>query len=319
MTLCETIIHHALRKREYSVITSRAVKGNMYLLLASLAWGTTFVVQRTAMDHLGPFSYSGMRFLLGALFLLPFVIHRYRTKKIRPITILKGGKWFPLQASLLTGSLVFIGINLQQIGLISSTAGKGGFITGLYVVIVPILGIFFGQKTGAGVWIGAALATAGLYLLSVTSGFSLAAGDGWILSCAFVWAFQVLSLGWLSPKIDSFVLALGQSLVCGLLSLVVAVFIEQITFAAVSAAAFDLAYGGIVSVGLGYTFQVEGQKYAKASHAAIIMQFEAVFAVIAGWFFLHEVLSARALLGCALMLAGMVVSELVEGEEEVAA
>lgn len=292
-------------------------KGNIYLFLASLAWGTTFVVQRTAMDHLGPFSYSGMRFLLGALFLLPLVLHRFRKRKIRPITSLKDKKWLPLWASLLTGSLVFIGINLQQIGLISSTAGKGGFITGLYVVIVPILGLFFGQKVGAGVWIGAALAAVGLYLLSVTSGFSLAPGDGWILSCAFVWAFQVLSLGWLSPKIDSFVLAFGQSLVCGLLSLTVALCIEQITFAAVSAAVFDLAYGGIVSVGLGYTLQVEGQKYSKASHAAVIMQFEAVFAVIAGWFFLHEVLSARAMVGCGLMLAGMLVAELVscEGEE----
>lgn len=298
------------------MVTSRVVKGNIYLLLASLAWGTTFVAQRSAMDHLGPFSYSGMRFLLGSLFLLPLVIHRYRKRRNRPITGLHGGKWLPLGASVLTGSLVFIGINLQQIGLISSTAGKGGFITGLYVVIVPILGIVFGQKAGTGVWIGAALATVGLYLLSVTSGFSLAPGDGWILSCAFVWAFQVLSLGWLSPKVDSFVLALGQAAVCAFLSLTVAVFIEQITYARVWAAAFDLAYGGIVSVGLGYTLQVFGQKYSKASHAAIIMQFEAVFAVISGWFFLHEVLTTRALIGCGLMLGGMLVSEVVSDRKQ---
>lgn len=287
----------------------------MYLLLASVAWGSTFVVQRTAMDHLGPFSYSGLRFLLGGLFLLPFVLYRWRRRTIRRQgSAQTATEWFTLGGIILTGSLVFIGINLQQIGLISSTAGKGGFITGLYVIIVPILGSFFGQKAGAGVWIGAVLAMAGLYLLSVGTGFSLSPGDGWILACAFVWALQVLSLGWLSPKIDSLVLALGQSLVCALLSLTVAVFVEQITFAAVAAAAFDIAYGGIVSVGLGYTLQVVGQKYSKPSHAAIIMQFEAVFAVIAGWLFLGEVLSSRALIGCCLMLTGMLVAELVSYE-----
>lgn len=301
-------------RRNFSV-RSHPLKGNIYLLLATVAWGTTFVVQRTAMDHLGPFSFSGLRFLLGSLFLLPVVIHRVRKRLIRPITVLKGDRWLPLSASFLTGTLVFIGINLQQIGLISSTAGKGGFITGLYVIIVPILGIFFGQKAGAGVWLGAALATIGLYLLSVTSGFSLGPGDGWILAGAFVWALQVHSLSWLSPKIDSFVLALGQSLVCALLSLAVAIRAESITLAAVSSASFDIVYGGIVSVGLGYTLQVAGQKYAKAAHAAIIMQFEAVFAVIAGWVFLGEVLGPRGIAGCALMLAGMIISEMLAGGE----
>jgi drug/metabolite transporter (DMT)-like permease len=211
-------------------------------------------------------------------------------------------------ASLLTGSLVFVGINLQQIGLISSTAGKAGFITGLYVIIVPILGIFAGQRAGAGGWFGGILALLGLYLLSVTSGFSLAPGDGWILAGAFVWALQVLSLGWLSPKMDSLVLAFGQALVCALLSLAVAGVMEQITIDGLQAAAFDLAYGGIISVGIGYTLQVAGQKYARASHAAIIMQFEAVFAVFAGWVFLGEVLTPRGLTGCGLMFAGMLVS-----------
>ena len=174
------------------------------------------------------------------------------------------------------------------------------------------MGVFIGQRAGPGVWIGAILAMIGLYLLSVTSTFSLAPGDGWILACAFVWAFQVHSLSWLSPKIDSFVLALGQSFVCALFSLAVAVFIEEITIAAVTAAAFDIAYGGIVSVGVGYTLQVAGQKYARASHAAIIMQFEAVFAVIAGWIILGEVLGPRGMAGCALMLTGMIISEVMK-------
>lgn len=290
---------------------SPALRGNLYLLLASIAWGTTFVVQRTAMDHLGPFSYSGLRFLLGSLFLLPFVVYRCRTKQRQPLNKHSGGILVPLGASLLTGFLVFVGINLQQIGLVSSTAGKGGFITGLYVIIVPIIGIFIGQQAGLGVWTGAVLASVGLYLLSVANGFSMAPGDGWILACAFVWALQVHTLSWLSPKMDSLVLALGQSFVCAVLSLCVAISFEEITLPLISAAAFDIAYGGIVSVGIGYTFQVAGQKYARASHAAIIMQFEAVFAVLAGWFFLNEVLSLRGMIGCMLMLTGMIVSEMV--------
>ncbi|MHB8809928.1 MAG: DMT family transporter [Desulfobulbaceae bacterium] len=287
---------------------AKLVRGNLYLLLASLAWGTTFVVQKTAMVHLGPFTYSGIRFLLGALVLLPLVIHRIRSRRAPLRTGSAAKILLPLGASLLTGSLVCIGINLQQIGLISSTAGKGGFITGLYVIIVPILGILAGQRAGAGGWLGGILALLGLYLLSVTSGFSLAPGDGWILAGAFVWALQVLSLGWLSPKMDSLVLAFGQALTCALLSLAAAGVMEEVTTGALQAAAFDLAYGGIVSVGIGFTLQVAGQKYARASHAAIIMQFEAVFAVIAGWIFLGEVLTPRGLAGCGLMFAGMLVS-----------
>lgn len=289
-------------------------KGNTYLLLASLAWGTTFVVQRTAMEHLGPFTYSGVRFLLGSLLLLPLIVLRIRKRMIEPAAAGPRTKWLLLWASFLTGSLVFVGINLQQIGLVSSTAGKGGLISGLYVVIVPILSIFFGQRAGAGVWIGAGLAVTGLYLLSVTRGFALAPGDGWILACAFIWALQVHSLGWLSPRLDSLVLAFGQSLVCAILSLTSAFIFERITLAALADASFDLAYGGLVSVGLGYTFQVIGQKYAKPSHAAIIMQFEAVFAVIAGWLFLGEILSPRGMAGCSLMLAGMLVSEFMSND-----
>lgn len=296
---------------------SDTLKGNLYLLMATVAWGTTFVVQRTGMEHLGPFSFSGLRFFIGALFLFPFVIHRFRKGKIMPFTTLNAYWRLAVRASLLTGFLVFAGINLQQIGLISSTAGKGGFITGLYVIIVPIIGMFFGYRPGPAVWTGAVLAVMGLYLLSVTSSlFTLSPGDGWILSCAFVWAFQVLALSRLSPRLDSFVLAFGQALVCALLSLAAALIFEDISLAAIGDAAFDLAYGGIVSVGLGFTLQVVGQKHASASHASIIMQFEAVIAAASGWYFLGEALHLRGLIGCGLMLTGMLIAGLWGTEEQ---
>ena len=270
------------------------------------------MVQRTAMDHLGPFTYSGIRFLIGSLFLLPLALYRVRNKRPSEWQRKQIGRWLPLWGSLLVGTLVFFGINLQQIGLVSSTAGKGGFITGLYVIIVPVIGIFLGQRVNAGVWIGAPLAVIGLYLLSVTESFSFAPGDAWILACAFVWAVQVVTVGWLSPRIDSIVLAVGQSFVCAFLSLIVALCIEQIKIAAILNAGFDLIYGGVVSVGLGFTFQIVGQKYSQATHAAIIMQLEAVFAAVSGWLFLGEVLSNRAFAGAMLMLTGMLVAQLFD-------
>lgn len=290
----------------------QSFKGNIYLFLAALAWGSTFVVQRTAMDHLGPFTYSGIRFMLGSFFLLPLAFYRFRNRRPSEWQRKQIGKWLPVWGSLLAGTLVFFGINLQQIGLVYSTAGKGGFITGLYVIMVPIIGLFLGQRINVGVWIGAPIALVGLYLLSVTESLTLAPGDGWILTCAFVWAFQVVLVGWLSPRIDSIILAVGQSFVCAILSIGVALCIEDISLTAISNAGFDLVYGGVVSVGLGFTLQVAGQKYSQATHAAIILQLEAVFAVLAGWLFLNEVLSSRAFTGIVFMFAGMLIAQLYD-------
>lgn len=289
----------------------RALKGHVYLFLASLAWGTTFVVQRTAMEHMGPLLYSGLRFLLGSFFLLPIAIYQIRGSVPSEWQRKRFGNLMPLWGSCLTGTLVCLGINFQQIGLISTTAGNAGFITGLYVVIVPFLGIFFGFRIGLGVLTGAPLAALGLYLLSVKKGFALAPGDTWILASAFIWACQVLTVGLLSPKINSIVLAFGQSFVCAILSLTLAFFFEEISLEAIDAAWFEILFGGIVSVGGGYTLQVIGQKYSPPSHAAIILQMEAVIAALSGWIFLDEVMSSGALLGAALMLTGMLISQLL--------
>ena len=288
-----------------------ALKGNVYLFLAAFAWGTTFVVQRTAMEHMGPFFYSGIRFFLGSVFLLPIAIYRVRGRRPSIWQREKQGKWLPIWGSCLSGMLICLGINLQQTGLIYTTAGNAGFITGLYVLIVPFLGLFFGFSVSLGVWIGAPLAAVGLYLLSVTEGFSLAPGDSLILAGAFVWAAQVMTVGLLSPKTDTVLLAFGQSFVCGVLSLIIAIVVEEITMDAVQAAWFEIAFGGIISVGVGFTLQVAGQKYSQPSHAAIIMQLEAVFAALSGWYVLNEVMSNRALSGAVLMLLGMLIAQLL--------
>lgn len=290
-------------------MNTRILKANLILFMAATVWGATFVAQRVGMDNLGPFSFSGIRFTLGALTLLPLA---WRQRRLKPAAY-EGvhGRFLWIWGSLLAGIAMFFGINLQQMGLVQTTAGNGGFITGLYVVIVPILGLPFGRRPGTGVWIGAILGAVGLYFLSVTKDFSLAPGDGWVLLCAFVWAGHVWIVGYLSPRMVSSVLACGQAAVCAILSLIVAAFsTETITLAAVRGAAIPILWGGFMSVAVGFTFQVVGQKDSPPAHAAIILSMEAVVAMFSGWLVLNEPLTARSLLGAGLMLGGMLIAQL---------
>ncbi len=203
-----------------------------------------------------------------------------------------------------------MGMSLQQVGLVYTTAGKAGFITSLYVVIVPILALFWKQSTNAGTWIGAALAAIGLYFLSVTEKFSIEYGDLLVFFCAFFWAGQVLIISWLSPRIPSVKLAFTQFVVCAVLSLGVAVIVEDTSWKALTQAIWPILYNGILSSGVAFTFQVVAQRHTHPAHASIIMSMEAVFAAIGGWLLLNEILSVKSLLGCGLMLGGMLISQL---------
>jgi drug/metabolite transporter (DMT)-like permease len=198
------------------------------------------------------------------------------------------------------------------VGLVYTTAGNAGFITGLYVVIVPLLGLFWQQRPSAGTWMGAFLAAAGLYLLCITDDFSISFGDLLELMGAFLWAGHVLIIGWLSPKIDSLKLALAQYVACSVLSLITAVFFETIALKPIFQAAIPILYGGVLSVGVAYTLQVVAQKNAHPAHAAILLSLEAVFAALGGWLILSETLTYRGFIGCALMLSGMLLSQLYE-------
>jgi drug/metabolite transporter (DMT)-like permease len=191
-----------------------------------------------------------------------------------------------------------------------TTAGKAGFITGLYVVIVPLMGLFWKQRPSLGTWVGAILAGIGLYFLSVTGSFRMEFGDFLVLVSAFFWSGQVLMVAWLSPRVRSVQLALYQFTVCSLLSLVTAVCFETIAWGGIYAAAMPILYGGVLSVGVAYTLQVVAQRDAHPAHASILMSLEAVFAALGGWMILDETLSPRGLSGCGLMLAGMILSQL---------
>ncbi len=288
-------------------LNNKILKANFLLLVAAIVWGATFVVQRTAMDNLGPVSYSGLRFGLGALCLAPIAWARWK----KPSLPVPGvSPWFPVWGVLCAGLLMCFGINFQQVGLVQTTAGKAGFITGLYVIMVPIMGLFFRMRPGTGLWLGAPLAVVGMYFLSVTESFTLSPGDGWVLLCAFVWAIHVLAVGYFSPRMDSYILGFGQAFVCALLSLAYAFAAETITWEGIWASRWAILYGGIGSVTIGFTLQIIGQKDSPPAHAAIILQLEAVVAAFSGWLMLGETMSSRSVLGCGFMLAGMLVAQL---------
>jgi drug/metabolite transporter (DMT)-like permease len=242
------------------------IKSDALLLTTAIIWGFAFVAQRVGMDYVGPFTFNGIRFAIGSLSLLPLAL--------------------------------FSGASLQQIGLVYTTAGKAGFITGLYVIIVPLLGLFWRQQPKIGTWIGAVLAAIGLYFLSVTEEFTIELGDLLVLIGAFFWAAHVLIIGWLSPRINPVKLAFSQYVACSVLSLITACLIEDITMLSIFQAAIPILYGGLLSVGIAYTLQVIAQRDAHPAHAAILLSLEAVFAAIGGWLILGEIISARGLFGC---------------------
>ena len=278
------------------------LRSDLLLLLTALIWGFAFVAQRVGMEYVGPYLFNGARFALGALPLVPFVLKN--TSKPRWSNLLRAAP-----GSLLAGLFLFVGSSLQQVGIVYTTAGKAGFITGLYVILVPILGLFLGQHSGRNTWIGALGASAGLYLLSIEPPLAIARGDALVLASALFWAGHVLLIGRLSRQIDWAALAFLQYLTCSVLSTGVAFLTEEIALQPLLDAALPIAYGGVLSVGVAYTLQVVAQRQAPAGHAAIILSLETVFAALGGWLLLDETMPLRGLLGCALIFAGMLVSQ----------
>ena len=289
----------------------RVLRTDALLLLTAAIWGFAFVAQRLGNQHVGPFTYNGVRFALGALSLLPLIALQGRGGGARPgpASPPRSGPSLPA-AGLIAGVILFLAANLQQLGMVETGAGKAGFITGLYVVLVPLSGLLWGQRAGWAHWAGVALALAGLYLLSVTGRFTIARGDLLVLLSAVCWTAHVQVLGWLSPRVDPIRLSALQFAFCSLASLAVAFATETVEAAGLRQALAPILYGGIGSVGVAYTLQVVAQRTAHPAHAAILLSTESVFAVLGGALLLAERLSPRGLLGCALMLAGMLLSQL---------
>ncbi len=275
---------------------------DLLLLISAVIWGFAFVAQRAGMQFIGPFTYNSIRFAMGGLFLIPFI----KQKKI----FIKAENKINLKFGIILGIILFIGSSFQQTGIVYTTAGNAGFITGIYVILVPILGLFIGKKTGKGTWLGAILAVLGMYILSASNNISMNFGNFLVFISSIFWAVHVLLVDKFTKKIEPLILACIQFFVCSFLCFICMLFFEKPTLSAIYAAIIPLLYGGLISVGIGFTLQVIAQKKAHPTHAAIILSLEAVFAVFGGILILNEALKLHTFAGCLLMLTGMLVSQL---------
>ncbi|MCI9597979.1 MAG: DMT family transporter [Firmicutes bacterium] len=292
----------------------RSFKGEIYLMLAALIWGSAFIFQKMGMDYIGPFLFGFFRFTLGALALLPVIwisgkVNDRKQKKeettsFRDKTLLAG--------ALLCGLANFIAGSLQQVGIVYTTAGKAGFITSMDIVIVPILLIFLKKKVAPATWLGVAIACFGLYLLCITEGFTIQLGDGLVMGCAVAYSFQILLIDHYSERVDPVKLSCLQFLWAGILSGAVALFAETIDPQAIIDCAVPIIYVAILEVSVAFTLQVVGQKYTPPAIAAIIMSLEALFSAVCGALFLGETMSTKETLGCGLMLLAFIVAQIPE-------
>ena len=289
---------------------TQEIRADLIMLLAAAIWGFAFVAQREGMETMGPFLFNTARFFIGTVFLLPIVW--YLSKKNKSQNNKETSTKKLLFAGFIAGLFLFLAASFQQVGIQYTTAGKAGFITGLYIFFVPLIGIFFGQRTGSGTWLGAFIAVIGLYFLSINQDLSIARGDLFQLICAIFFAAHILVIGYVAKSMDPLKLSLIQYFVSAVLSFFIVIAIDElITWKMIVDTAIPLLYAGIMSIAIGYTLQVVAQQHAKSSHAAIILGLEGAFAVLGGWLILDENLSTRGLLGCGLMLSGMFLSQLL--------
>lgn len=291
---------------------------NLLLVLTALIWGCAFAAQSVGMEYVGPFTFNASRSFLGGIALLPviFVMNQRKRgeypekkkseaeqRKDRRVLILGG---------ICCGAALAVSSSLQQIGIMYTSAGKAGFITALYILIVPILGIFLGKRAGRKVWIGVALAVAGMYFLCITDGFSISRGDFYVLLCAVGFSVHILVIDYFSPKVDGVCMSCIQFFVCGILCAVPMLLFEQPQAGALLKAWMPILYAGVLSSGVGYTLQIVAQKKTDPTVASLLMSLESVFSVLAGWVILGERLSGREMFGCVLVFAAVILAQLPE-------
>jgi drug/metabolite transporter (DMT)-like permease len=285
------------------------LKGSAFLLLATVIWGSAFVSQSVGMDHIGPFTFQAVRCFLAVLGLLPVIaISDRRRCDGKTFT----GRWADKKlwkAGLLCGIPLFLACNLQQVGLVDTDAGKSGFLTAMYIVIVPILGIFLKRKPTIMVPISVALAVVGLYFLSCMGVTQISTGDLLTIGCAVMFAVQIIFVDIFAEDVDALRLNAIQALVCAVLSFAVMVFTEQPSFNGIFACALPLAHAGFLSMGAAYSLQIMGQKNLEPTAASLIMSLESVFAVIFGVMILGETMTSWEILGCALVFAAVILSQ----------
>ena len=306
------------------------LRNTFFLLLTAMIWGAAFVAQSVSMDYIGPFTFICLRSVIGGLFLIPVIIvldgirkksqnesanavseenilHNIETKEKQRLSwknkqLIEGG--------IVCGIFLFFANCFQQTGIQYTTVGKAGFITTFYIIIVPLIGLFFKKYCGILTWIGVIIALAGLYFLCITQKLTIQRGDALILCCSVLYAGQILAIDHYNPFVDGVKMSCIQFLTGGVLGAVFMFLFENPSLAMILSAAGPILYTGIMSTGVGYTLQIVGQKGLNPTVAALILSLESVFSALSGYVFLHQVLTTRELIGCALMFIAIVLAQL---------
>ncbi|MEE1015856.1 MAG: DMT family transporter [Lachnospiraceae bacterium] len=296
------------------------MKNSLLLLLTAFIWGVAFVAQSVGGEAVGCFTFNGVRSLIGAIVLIPviFFLDGQKKKELGEEKFLeqKGDKKTLILGGICCGVMLCIASNFQQFGISFTTVGKAGFITAMYILIVPIFGLFMKKKVGAKVWIGVVLATIGLYMLCMTSeSFSLSKGDFLVLICALFFSLHILIIDYFSPKVDGVRMSCIQFFVCGVISTAIAFVTESPSLHSILSGWLPILYAGVLSCGVAYTLQIVGQKNMDPTVASLILSLESVFSVLAGWVILNQTLSGREILGCILMFLAIILAQLPEKQK----
>lgn len=290
-------------------------KGELILLTTAFIWGTSFVSQKLGMNYIEPLTFGASRFLLGALALIPVILifdTLNKKKKNDETTESNKNKYNNkdlIIGGVLCGIAIFFGASFQQIGLVSTTVGKAGFITALYIVLVPIFGLFMRKKINLFTWVGVILSVFGLYLLCIQEDFSIQKGDAIVLAGTAFWALQIIIVDIYVNRVDSLKLSLVQFITAGVLSTIAAIVFENPSIASIIDCAGPILYTAIMVVGVAYTLQIVGQRYTNPTISAIIMSLESVFSAISGVIFLNESMNIKELIGCAFMFLAVIITQ----------
>ena len=284
--------------------------GSVMLLLASMIWGAAFVAQTQAMELMPPFAFQASRFFLGGLVLLP-VIAIADKKSISKQPQSRKDKAYQLRCGIICGLILFAACSPQQIGLmLDLPAGKSGFITSLYIILVPIFGLFFKKKVQPWVWVSIALALLGLYMLCGMGTFSMSPGEGLTLICAIAFSFHIMFIDHVGNSVDGIRMSCTQFMTAGAISLIIALILEEPSWSSLAACWLPIAYTGVFSSGVAYTLQILGQARTEPTTASLLMSLEAVFSALFGWLIIDQQLSLLELGGCALVFAGVIIAQL---------
>lgn len=306
---------------------SKKLRANIMLVLTAFIWGSSFVAQIKGMDYLGPFTFACVRNFVGGIVLIPviYLLAALNKKSSSEEALIpktedekKAEKKILISGGIACGLAMFVAGSFQQVGMLYTTAGKAGFITALYIVLVPILGLFIKKKVSPKIWGCVAIAACGLYLLCIKEGFTIGKGDLLVLLCAFGFSIHILIIDYYSPKTDGVKMSCIQFFICGILSAVVMFIFENPEVGLILKSWMPILYAGVLSSGVAYTLQIIAQKDTDPTIASLLLSLESVFAVLAGMLVLHEVLSGREVLGCVLMFVAIIIAQLPSKADKLA-